>query len=76
MFNDYIYTVWNTSEHSLHGGNVCGDGSLVICDECDKVKPVQESTPVKPDYVEGMNDWPYLSHEEAITLTQYPEWRA
>jgi len=77
--NDYIYTVWDNKadmEAKGHRGGSCSvDGSLVISQNRDNTKPIQDVTPVKPSYVKGMAGWPYLSHKEALELTNYPEWR-
>ena len=80
-YNDNVYIVWRVSDKTdmyskgFKGGNVSVDGKLTVVDKNDKIKPKQKNKPIKPNYVEGMTEWPYLSHREALQLTAYPQWR-
>ncbi len=81
-YNNYVYTVIKagaTSEafktdNGYPPSRKSTDETIEIVDKQDQVKLTltKELTPEKPLYVlEDFPEWPYLSHQEALTLVSY-----
>jgi len=72
--NNFKYRFCLASEQSIRealgysGGNVSTDSLLVVGDKQDSDMTLGGLTiPTKPSYMGALPDWPFVSHEEALT---------